>query len=73
MTKKATVSEIYDQYKKQIDAIINLSEGKSRKAAKIIEFFYGGSHETWRKFISKLGIQKEMPKEVSELFEKLKE
>jgi len=73
MTKKRYVDDVYKLHKKQVDVIISCARGNYQKAAKIIAWFYGGSVETWRKFVAKLKIEELVPDEVSELLMKLKE
>jgi len=73
MTKKAYVEDVYKLHKKQVDTIVSYAEGNYKKAGKIITWFYGGSVETWRKFVAKLKIEKPVPDEVSELLMKLKQ
>ena len=63
MAKKA-LQEIYDDYKLQIDAILNLPGMKGRQAGRIIAWFYGGTSEGWRKFLREQGASKKVSKEV---------
>jgi len=71
MARRSVVDEIYKRYKRQIDTVINTSGGNYLKAARVIAWFYGGSSETWRKFIAKTKISKPIPEEVSEFLEKM--
>jgi len=55
----------------QIDTILAYSENKFRTAARIVAWFYGGSSETWRKFLAKRKVRKPIPKEVEKLLRKI--
>lgn len=68
---KFDVDQIYEQYASQIDAIVQIMDFSYRKSAKIISWLYGGSDETWRKFLSSKK-PKTIPKEVEEMLQKFK-
>lgn len=72
MVKSSKIEQTYQQYKKQIDIIFTMSEGNARKAAKIVAWFYGGSWETWRKFLSKTSV-KPPEKDVLEFLKRILE
>jgi len=65
------VEPIYKRYKVQIDTIFQIMDSNYRKSAKIISWLYGGSDETWRKFLASNKPSK-IPPEIEELFKKLK-
>lgn len=69
---KSTVEPIYEQFKTQIDVILQIMDFSYRKTAKIVSWLYGGSDETWRKFLASQKPSK-IPKEVEELLKKFKE
>ena len=69
---KSTVEPIYEQFKTQIDVILQIMDFSYRKTAKIVSWLYGGSDETWRKFLASQKPSK-VPKEVEELLKKFKE
>ncbi len=69
MTKK-TLEEVYNNYKNQIDAIVNLPGMKGQPAGRIIAWFYGGSANGWRNFLARKGTSRKMPKEVDALLAK---
>ena len=71
MTKPSSVEPIYKKYQTQIDTIVKIMGNNYRKSAKIVAWLYGGSDETWRKFLASLKPSK-VPKEVEELLKKLK-
>jgi len=68
---KGSVEAIYSQYKKQIEYITEIMDYNYNKAAKIIEWLYGGSSERWRKVLAAEKKQKP-PKEVQEFLKKFK-
>jgi hypothetical protein len=64
---KRALQEIYDDYKPQIDAILNIPGMKGRQAGRIIAWFYGGTADGWRKFLREQGGSKKVSKEVETL------
>ena len=72
MTKSSSVEQIYKEYQIPIDTILKIMGDNYRKSAKIVAWLYGGSDETWRKFLASKKPNK-VPKEVHELFKKLKD
>jgi len=72
MTRRKDVEEIYHQHMMQIDAILTLMDNNYSAAARIVEWFYGGSSETWRKILAKGKKKKTIPSEVEELLAKIK-
>ena len=72
MTRKAVLDPIYNQYKIQIDTILKLMNHNYHKTSKIIEWLYGGSAESWRKFLRTKKKTATIPPEIEELFKKLK-
>ena len=71
MVKASKVEETYQQYRRQIDTIF-LKTGKNLlKTAKLVSWFYGGSPETWRKFLAKLTVKSPDTKIVDEFLEKM--
>lgn len=65
------MEEIYRQRTTQIDAILNLMDNNCSAAARVVEWLYGGSSETWRKFLAKKA-KKAIPSEVKELLAKIR-
>jgi hypothetical protein len=70
MPRKRLIEEIYTKHKPQIDTISALM-GTDAKAAKVVDWLYGGSWESWRKFFAKSKAKKGIPKEVREFLSKL--
>jgi hypothetical protein len=70
MPRKRLIEVIYTKHKSQIDTISSLM-GTGAKAAKVVDWLYGGSWESWRKFFAKSKSRKGMPKEVREFLYKL--
>jgi hypothetical protein len=70
--KKIAIELIYQQYKTQIDTIVAEIGGSYRKSAAVIAWLYGGTSESWRKFLPEKQRQS-MPREVKEFFSKFKE
>ena len=70
-SKKTAIEPIYDKYKNQIDAIVSEIGDSYNKSAAIISWLYGGSPESWRKFLPRQKSQS-MPKEVKEFLAKFK-
>ncbi len=68
--RKRSFEEIYNDYKNQIDAIVNLPGMKRLPAGRIIAWFYGGSANGWRNFLMKKAPTKKMPKEAEALLAK---
>jgi len=66
MTRR-TLQEVYNEYKPQIDAILNIPGMKGRQAGRIIAWFYGGSPNGWRNFLMEKGVAKKVSKEVQQL------
>ena len=56
----------------QVDTILTLMENNYSAAARIVEWLYGGSSETWRKILAKGKKKKTIPSEVKELLAKLR-
>jgi hypothetical protein len=54
----------------QIDTISSLTSNY-RAAARIVAWFYGGSSETWRKFLAKRKAKKPIPEEVKKLLARM--
>jgi hypothetical protein len=73
MVKSSKIEQIYQQYGKQINTILSMTKGNISKAAKIIAWFYGGSWETWRKFLKSRMPTEPLGKDVQELFKKVLE
>ena len=67
------IEETYKQFKRQIDTILLRSGGNISKAAEIVVWFYGGSWESWRKFLRKVSVKPSEPKHVTEFLETLTE
>jgi len=72
MTRRKDVEEIYRQHMMQVDTILTLMENNYSAAARIVEWLYGGSSETWRKILAKGKKKKTIPSEVKELLAKLR-
>lgn len=51
MVEKGKVEKIYEEYRKQIDAVLEATGKNYKKSAEIISWFYGGSIERWRKIL----------------------
>lgn len=69
--KKTSIEPIYDQYKSQIDGIVELTDFNYTKAAKIVAWLYGGSSERWRKVLTSKKSTPAIPREIKELLGKL--
>ena len=71
MSQRKDAEKTYLEHATQIDTILVYSENKLRTAARIVAYFYGGSSETWRKFLAKRKVRKPIPKEVEKLLRKI--
>jgi len=71
MSQREDAEKTYLEHATQIDTILTYSENKFRTAATIVAWFYGGSSETWRKFLAKRKVRKPIPKEVEKLLRKI--
>lgn len=65
------IEEIYKQYKKQIDTICLRTGRNLKKTAEIVSWFYGGSWESWRKFLAKISVKPPETGIVTEFLETL--
>jgi hypothetical protein len=71
MSQRKDAEKTYLEHATPIDTILAYSENKFRTAARIVAWFYGGSSETWRKFLAKRKVRKPIPKEVEKLLRKI--
>jgi hypothetical protein len=67
MTRRSDLEATYHEYNVQIDSILSLADGNYRAAARIVAWFYGGSSESWRKFLARRKAKKSTPAEVKKL------
>lgn len=72
MTRMKDVEEIYHRFGMQISAILNLMENNYRATARVVGWLYGGSPETWRKFLAEGKTKEFVPIEVKELLAKMR-
>jgi len=71
LKKEQKIGDLYSKYETQIDMIVKLM-GNYRKAARVVAWFYGGSFETWRKFLAGRRMEGVVPEEVKELLLRLR-
>jgi hypothetical protein len=71
MSQRKAVEKTYLEHARQIDTILAYSKNKFRMAARIVAWFYGGSSETWRKFLARRKVSKPIPKEVEKLLREI--
>lgn len=71
MSKKKKTEDLYSEHKTRIDTIVRLMDGNCRKAGRVVTWLYGGSSETWRKFLTRRKPDETVPEDVEELLIKL--
>jgi len=70
LASKTPLEPIYEKYKIQIDTVVEEVGQSYNKAAIIVAWLYGGSPESWRKFLPKQKSHT-TPKEVKGFFKNL--
>ena len=71
MTRRSDLEVVYHEYNTQIDSILSIADGNYRAAARIVAWFYGGSSESWRKFLARKKAKKAIPAEVKKLLTRI--
>ena len=53
MADRINIDELFQQYSRQINAVVEATEKNYKKSGEILSWFYGGTVEGWRKYLKK--------------------